>query len=128
MHQPLPRSISYPVIGWCVVGLLITACGTLGSLYYRSGSGQISLRSTGATPSSLYIGNGGTVVFNAVDGTRHEIYSGPHPEHTACPVLNIGALGPPAKKNTKPFPTGVCQFHDDVSPDDARFHGTIQVK
>ncbi len=124
---PLPRSISYSVIGWCVVGLLITVCG-LGPSSSVASSGQVIIRSTGATPNQQTVSAGGSVIFYVVDGSRHEMYSGPHPEHTGCPALNIGAIGPPSDKRSGTLRAGVCQFHDDVSPDDARFQGTIHVQ
>jgi hypothetical protein len=125
--RPIPPWISSSTIGWCIAGLLIAACG-LGGPSSLPRSGQVFLRSSGATPSDQAIANGGSVVFYAFDGSRHEIYSGPHPAHTGCPALNIGAVGPPADKTAGPLRTGVCQFHDDVSPDDARFQGTIRVE
>lgn len=125
--RPTLPWISASTIVSCVVGLLITACGAVGPSSL-SRSGEVFLRTAGATPLEQTIANGGSVVFYAFDDSRHEIYSGPHPEHTGCPALNLGALGPPGNKTAARLRSGICQFHDDLNPDDARFHGTIRVE
>ena len=79
-------------------------------------------------PADQAIGDHGNVVFSVIDESSHEIYSGPHPAHTDCPALNIGALGPRAIKSSSELRTGVCEFHDDLNLDDPRFQGTIRVQ
>jgi|RhiMethySRZTD1v2_1073278.scaffolds.fasta_scaffold00150_44 hypothetical protein len=129
MSRPLPPSISSPVIVWCVVGLLVTACS---GLWAPSPSAlhtaQVTIRSTGAMPSDQTIPDPAEVVFYVVDDSRHEIHSGPHPEHTGCPALNIGAIGPNADRKTGTIRTGTCQFHDELNLGDPRFQGTIRVQ
>jgi len=68
------------------------------------------------------------VTFSVPDDSRHEIYSSPHPGHTGCPVLNIGAIGPRTERTTSTLPAGDCQFHDELNLGDARFQGTIRVQ
>lgn len=124
--HPPPPWISSSIIGWCIVGLVITACGLVGPS--RGPSGQVFLRSDGASPKEQTIGDRGSVVFYSFDDSRHEMFSDPHPAHTGCPALNVGAIEPRGDKVSGTLQTGVCQFHDDLNPGDERFHGTIRVQ
>jgi hypothetical protein len=127
--RPLPPWASSSTIAWCVVLLLITACGGLfGSSSTSLHRAEVVFRNTGAMPSDQTIPSPAVVTFFSVDGSRHEIHSGPHPEHTGCPALNIGVIGPPSDKTTSTLQTGVCQFHDELNLGDARFQGTIRVQ
>jgi hypothetical protein len=68
------------------------------------------------------------VRFIVDDDSRHEVYSDPHPGHTGCPALNIGAIGPRAERTTSTLSGGVCRFHDELHLGDARFQGAIYVQ
>jgi hypothetical protein len=128
MSRPLPPWISSSTIGWCVVGLVIAACGGLLRPSSPEPSGQVFLRVDGASPKDQRIGDGKSVVFHTLDDTRHDIFSDPHPAHTGCPALNVGPIAPRADSVSGALRTGVCQFHDDQNVGDERFHGTIRVQ
>ena len=89
----------------------------------------ITILSTGTTPKVVTVPVGSRVNFANQSGLNIEVSSDPHPIHTDCPPLNIGAL-----RNGQTGQTGVlniartCQYHDHGRPEDARWQGSIVIQ
>jgi hypothetical protein len=89
----------------------------------------ITILNTGTTPKVVTVPVGSRVNFANQSGLNIEISSDPHPIHTDCPPLNIGAL-----RNGQTGQTGVlniartCQYHDHGRPEDARWQGSIVIQ
>jgi plastocyanin len=123
---------------WVAAGAVwLFACG--GADYGGSGggggptppppsAGAVALTASGVDPKALTLAAGSTVVFTNNDSAAHEIASNPHPGHTQCPELNLGALSPGESRTmTIAAHDQPCGFHDHMNPDNAAFHGTITV-
>ena len=89
----------------------------------------ITILPTGTTPRVVTVPVGSRVNFANQSGLNIEVSSDPHPIHTDCPPLNIGAL-----RNGQTGQTGVlniartCQYHDHGRPEDARWQGSIVIQ
>lgn len=78
------------------------------------GGAYIAITASGVDQPSVTIRFGQHVTFYSPDGSPHKISSDPHPDHTACPPLNIPEFGPGIPASTSPFLTpGTCRYHED---------------
>ena len=88
----------------------------------------ITILNTGTTPKSVTVPVGSRVNFDNQSGNNIEISSDPHPIHTDCPALNLGAM-----RNGQVGQTGAlnvartCSYHDHGRPDDVRWQGSIVI-
>jgi hypothetical protein len=89
----------------------------------------VTIRSTGIDLREI-TGTPATVEFVNQDSILHDIRSNPHPNHTGCPALNLGAI--PAGQRVavlEAFPSGTsCAYHDETRPDDPLFQGSIVIR
>ena len=72
---------------------------------------------------------GSRVNFSNQSSSNIEVSSDPHPIHTDCPALNIGALRPGQTGQTGVLNTArVCSYHDHGRPGDASLQGSIVIQ
>lgn len=98
------------------------------SNYIDVGSyGTIYIYNDHVAPQDIKIKAGGIVKFVQVDGSWHDIASGPHPTHTEYPPLNIGFLKI-GETHEVIFPkAGNFGFHDHIYDVDIKLQGKILV-
>lgn len=90
-------------------------------------NGTIYIYSDHVAPQDMKIKVGGAVKFVQVDGSWHDMASGPHPIHTEYPPLNIGFLRQ-GETHEVIFPkAGNFGFHDHIHDEDAKLQGKILV-
>jgi len=90
-------------------------------------NGTIYIYNDHVAPQDIKIKAGGTVKFVQVDGSWHDIASGPHPTHTEYPPLNIGFLRQ-GETHDVTFPkAGNFGFHDHIHDEDTKLQGKILV-
>ena len=89
----------------------------------------ITILSTGATPRTVTVPVGSRVNFANQSSSNIEVSSDPHPIHTDCPALNIGALRPGQTGQTGVLNTArVCSYHDHGRPGDTNLQGSIVIQ
>jgi len=90
----------------------------------------ITVSSTGANPHNIVVARGTQVTFVNADGSVHEMYSDPHPEHTDCPEFDsVGRLTPgQSRQTTNLVAIGTCRFHDHINPDNASLKGSVTIQ
>jgi plastocyanin len=89
----------------------------------------ITITSSGVSPSAVSVGVGGTVTFVNNDTVSHEMSSNPHPEHTDCPALTVGALAAGASRASRALTAArSCGFHDHANPATTSLQGTVTVR
>jgi hypothetical protein len=89
----------------------------------------ITILSTGVSPDVVTVPVGSRVNFANQSSNNIEISSNPHPIHTDCPALNIGAMGPGQTRQTGALNTArTCSYHDHGRPEDERWQGSIIVR
>ena len=134
------RRSSFVLAACAVVGL--TACGGgSGSPGSPSGGGggttnplpgeaaTINILNTGVTPKTVTVPVGSRVNFANQSSSNIEISSDPHPIHTDCPPLNIGALRPGQTGQTGALNVGrTCTYHDHGRDQDERWQGSIVIQ
>ena len=78
---------------------------------------------------TFLISPGTQVTFVNSDGSVHEMFSDPHPEHTDCPELEtVGFLSPGQSHETKNFVTArTCGFHDHDDFSQQNLQGSIVI-
>lgn len=83
----------------------------------------ITITGSGVTPTAVCVLPNGTVTFRNDDTASHDIQSG-----ATCTQLNLGVIAAGGSATTEPFPTEtVCQFRDELNPDNAAFQGLVAV-
>jgi hypothetical protein len=81
------------------------------------------------TPNRVEITVGQSVTFVNNSSSTPDMSSDPHPAHTDCPAVNIGALGPGASRTTNALTTArTCSFHDHNDDTNANMRGSIVVR
>lgn len=134
------RRYSFVLAASAVVGL--AACGGgSGSPGGPSGGGggtatplpgeaaTINILSSGVSPKVVTVPVGSRVNFANQSSSNIEVSSDPHPIHTECPALNIGALRPGHTGQTGALNTArTCRYHDHGRPDDERWQGSIVIQ
>ena len=89
----------------------------------------IAIGTTGADPRAITIAVGSRVTFVNNDTRSHDMNSGPHPEHTQCPELNVGAIAPGQSRESQPFTAAkTCNFHDHELPTTSSLQGTVTAR
>jgi hypothetical protein len=93
-------------------------------------STTITITSTGVSPRNSVVPRGSQVTFVNSDGSVHEMYSDPHPEHTDCPELDsVGRLSPgQSRQTTNLVAARTCSFHDHLSPFNNSLKGAIVIQ
>jgi plastocyanin len=110
----------------------VAACGGSGSgsaTTQPAASPTVTITAAGTSPSSISLNAGGQVTFVNKDAVPHTMFSSPHPEHTDCPTLNqVGFLQPGESRQSGNLNTAMtCGFHDETSPLNELFQGSIVV-
>ena len=98
-----------------------------------SGSGSvgatITITGAGVSPNSVTISVGQSVTLVNNDSKTHEIDSNPHPSHTDCPSLNLGAVAAGQSKTSNAFTSAsTCAYHDHLDPRNAAWQGQVTVR
>ena len=119
---------------------VLPACGGSSSPGGPSGGGggtttplpgeaaMITILATGTTPKSVTVPVGSRVNFANQSGNNIEISSDPHPVHTECPALNLGAMRDGQTGQTGALNVArTCSYHDHGRPEDARWQGSIVI-
>jgi len=89
----------------------------------------IDILNTGVTPKVVTVPVGSRVNFANQSSSNIEPSSDPHPIHTDCPPLNIGALRPGQTGQTGALNTArTCTYHDHGRDQDERWQGTIVIQ
>jgi len=90
----------------------------------------ITVSASGANPRNIVVSRGTQVTFVNADGSVHEMYSDPHPEHTDCPEFDsVGRLSPGAtRQTTNLVALGTCRFHDHLNPDNSALKGSVTIQ
>jgi hypothetical protein len=89
----------------------------------------INILNTGVTPKVVTVPVGSRVNFANQSSSNIEISSDPHPIHTDCPALNIGALRPGQTGQTGALNTArTCTYHDHGRNEDERWQGSIVIQ
>jgi plastocyanin len=93
-------------------------------------STTITITASGASPKNIVVPRGSQVTFVNNDGSVHQMYSNPHPEHTDCPEFDsVGQLTPGATRRTQNLTTPrVCGFHDHLNPNNAGLNGSVTIQ
>ena len=121
-----------------VLGLAVSACGGGGSSPTGpspapgggggtpTATNTITIGASGADPRSITIAIGSRVTFVNNDSRTHDMNSGPHPEHTQCPELNVGPIPAGQSRESQPFTAAkTCNFHDHELPTTTSLQGTV---
>jgi len=90
----------------------------------------ITVTAAGANPRNIVVPPGTQVTFVNSDGTVHEMFSDPHPEHTDCPEFDsVGRLTPGQSRQTTNLVTArVCSFHDHLNPFNNALKGSVTIR
>jgi plastocyanin len=89
----------------------------------------ITIGASGADPRAITIGVGSRVTFVNNDTRSHDMNSGPHPEHTQCPELNVGPVPAGQSRESRPFTAAkTCSFHDHELPTSTSLQGTVTAR
>ena len=89
----------------------------------------VNILSSGTSPKVVTVSVGSRVNFSNQSGGNIEISSDPHPQHTECPALNIGALRSGQTAQTGAFTSArTCRYHDHGRPGDERWQGSIVIQ
>lgn len=104
-----------------ILALLLTSCGGGNSTPTTptppSNPYTFTLTSTGVSPKQLTVPLGTRVLFVNQDSRRHDMESDPHPDHSDCTELNLGALTTGQSRETLNLVTAkTCGFHDHDNP------------
>jgi len=122
-----------------VVGLalLSAACGSSGGgpsgppepSPTPLGPPTMTIRASGVDPQVLHtFDERETVIFVNADSRPHDVRSDPHPAHTDCPALNLGAMMPGERReiagpSLPPFT--LCYYHDETDATNNSFRGVV---
>jgi plastocyanin len=101
--------------------LLLASCGgdhsTPATPTNPSNPYTFTLTSSGLSPKELTVPVGTRVLFVNRDSRRHDMASDPHPEHTDCNEVNLGALAAGESRETLNLVMAkTCGFHDHDNP------------
>lgn len=127
--RAIPIATAVAVIAAAIaVDVLLGACGRAPTLPSPE-SLIVTINENGMSP-AVFTGPRVTVEFVNQDSQVHDVRSNPHPGHTQCPELNVGAIQPGQRASIlTPFSSGrSCGYHDETRPDDSRFQGSITVE
>jgi plastocyanin len=120
--------------------MLFAACGgssTSPSPPPNSGGGPgpvgatITINANGVlTPSTVTINPGESVTFVNNHNRGHQMASDPHPEHTACPAINVvGTVDVGQSRTTNALTTSrTCGIHDHTDDTNPSLRGSIVIR
>lgn len=124
-----------------IVAGLMAGCGGSSPTAPSGGSGggsssgpgpvgaTITITSGGMSPNTVSVNVGQSVTLVNNDSRSHEISSNPHPSHTECPALNLGALAPGQSRTSNAFTTArTCGYHDHLDPGNSAWQGQVTVR
>ena len=122
------RAHRQAVVGLCV-SAVVAGCSK-GDATAPSPESTITITSSGASPRAIAISPGTQVTFVNSDGSVHEMFSDPHPEHTDCPEFDaVGRLAPGQTRQTTNLVTvRVCGFHDHLNPFNNSLKGSVTIR
>jgi hypothetical protein len=90
---------------------------------------EVQITSSGPQPATQRAFFGRCITFVNADSAAHEVRSDPHPDHSACPALNVGLLSPGGRITTSSLRTfGACTYHDELRPNDQQFRGNVLIE
>ena len=86
----------------------------------------VSIGANGVTPQILHILGGTGITFVNRDTRAHEIRSDPHPAHTECSLMNLGAVPAGQSVETVKIVSGQgCGYHAEGDPASRTFQGFV---
>ncbi len=129
-------SIAVPVavtVGAVVVDVVLSACAGINrppASRPVAPPRTVTISDRGLSTSDLIIPPGAILGFVNRDTEVHTIQSDPHPAHTDCPELNLGALAPGQRVSVVTSLTAdrSCGYHDENRPDDPWFRGILTTR
>ena len=77
---------------------------------------EITIESSGFSPSPARVKEGSTVRFTNRDSVSHQVYSNPHPEHNANAELKTLELQPGQSAAVTATQKGSNVYHDEADP------------
>lgn len=90
---------------------------------------EVRITSSGPQPVSQRAFRAHCVTFVNADSVAHDIRSDPHPDHSACPELNVDLISPGDRRTTSSLRTfGTCNYHDDRRLNDQQFRGSVLIE
>ena len=88
----------------------------------------VTITSAGVSPKDVTVRQGGRVTFVNNDSQPHDMNSDPHPEHTACPPLNVGFINTNQTRSSQNLTTvRTCTYHDHNMFMVTSLQGTVRV-
>jgi plastocyanin len=89
----------------------------------------ITITSSGIQNPSVTVSVGQAVTFVNNDTRTHTMDSNPHPVHTDCPALNVGAISAGQSATSGALTVArTCGYHDHGDPSNTAFQGQIVVR
>ena len=89
----------------------------------------LTITSSGISPKTVTVPLGSRVTIVNNHTATHNMNSDPHPEHTQCPALNVGALTSGQSRTSQNLTTArSCGMHDHDDPDNSLWKATITVQ
>jgi hypothetical protein len=86
----------------------------------------VTIAANGVTPQVLHIAADTGITFVNQDTRAHEIRSDPHPAHTECALMNLGALAGGQSRETAKIVSGQgCGYHAEGDPASRAFQGFV---
>lgn len=135
----MQNRIAFGFASAVVIAAMTAACGG-GSPTAPSGGGTnpptgsgvgatITITPSGVNPSTVTIAAGQSVTFVNNDTQGHVMSSDPHPSHTDCPGLTLGAIAAGQSRTSAALTSArTCGFHDHDNPGDARWRGQVRIQ
>ncbi len=86
----------------------------------------VTIAAGGVTPQVLHIAADTGITFVNRDTRAHEIRSDPHPAHTECALMNLGAVEGGQSRETARIVSGQgCGYHAEGDPASHAFQGFV---
>jgi hypothetical protein len=86
----------------------------------------VTINAGGVSPQILHILGDTAITFVNNDTRAHEIRSDPHPAHTECALMNLGAIpGGQSRDTPKLAPGQGCGYHAEGDPASRAFQGFV---
>lgn len=86
----------------------------------------VTIGTNGVTPQILHIQADTVITFVNRDTRAHDIRSDPHPAHTECALLNLGAIAAGESRETVKIVSGQgCGYHAEGDPASRSFQGFV---
>ena len=86
----------------------------------------VTIGANGVTPQILHILGDTGITFVNRDTRAHEIRSDPHPAHSECALMNMGAIAAGQSRETVKIVSGQgCGYHAEGDPASRSFQGFV---